>query len=161
MSEPIEVPQMRPRGFIRSPQDFWGGLVLLVIGLAALWAGRDLPGMRGFAFGPGTAPRMFAVLLALLGAGVALAGVVSRGPALDRYAWRGPLFVTAAILCFALTVRPLGLVVSGFLTIMISAAATEEVRWGETVLVAAALTAFCAVLFPYGLNLPLPLWPRF
>ena len=45
-------------GFIRNPQDFWGGMALLLFALFTLWAGSDLPGMRGFAFGPGTAPRM-------------------------------------------------------------------------------------------------------
>ena len=31
--------------------------MLVLVALFALWAGSDLPGMRGFAFGPGTAPR--------------------------------------------------------------------------------------------------------
>ena len=39
--------------------------------------------------------------------------------------------------------------------------ATEEIRWVETLIWCAILTAFCALLFPYGLNLPLQLWPRF
>jgi len=29
------------------------------------------------------------------------------------------------------------------------------------VIVAAVVTAACAILFPYGLNLPFQLWPRF
>jgi putative tricarboxylic transport membrane protein len=52
-------------------------------------------------------------------------------------------------------------VVSSFVTIMICAAAAEDVRWRETILVAIALTLFCSLLFPYGLNLPMPLWPWF
>ncbi len=161
MSDQVHVPPMRPRRIIRNPQDFWGGLALVVVAFLALWAGWDLPGMRGFAFGPGTAPRMFAVILALLGAGVMLVGLLSHGPALERYAWRGPLFITGAALTFAFTIRPLGLVLSAFVTILLSAAASEEVRWRETIFVAIALTLFCALLFPYGLNLPLQLWPRF
>ncbi len=49
---------------IKGPQDFYGGLALMAIALFALWASSDLQGMRGFSFGPGTAPRMFGVLLA-------------------------------------------------------------------------------------------------
>jgi putative tricarboxylic transport membrane protein len=44
---------------------------------------------------------------------------------------------------------------------VICAAAADDVKWRETVIVAALVTAFCAVLFPYGLNLPFQLWPRF
>jgi putative tricarboxylic transport membrane protein len=147
-------------GVIRNPQDFWGGVVLVVVALAALWASADLPGQHGFAFGPGTAPRLFAVLLGLVGAAVAGIGLLVDGPALERYAIRGPLLVSAAVFFFALTIRPLGLVISSFATILIAAAASDETRWIETIIWAAAITAFCAFLFPYALNLPLELWPQ-
>ena len=52
-------------GLIKNHQDFWGGLALLALALFAWWATRDLPGQSGFAFGPGTAPRLFIILLAL------------------------------------------------------------------------------------------------
>ena len=39
---------------IRGPQDFYGGLVLVLVAILALVASADLPGQRGFAFGPGT-----------------------------------------------------------------------------------------------------------
>ena len=58
--------------WIRGPQDFIGGLVLMAVAVFALWASSDLQGMHGFSFGAGTAPRIFAVLL--LGIGVVLAG---------------------------------------------------------------------------------------
>src|SRR3977135_1577041 len=114
----------RATGKIRNPQDFFAGLVLMAVALFAVWASSDLPGMRGFAFGPGTAPRLFAVLLGLAGAVLALIGGFSGGAALQRYAVRGPVFVTASIVTFAVTVRPLGLVVSSFVTLIISAAAS-------------------------------------
>ncbi len=207
----------RQRGLIRSPQDFWGGLALIAMGCFALWAASDLPGMRGFAFGPGTAPRLFTYSLIGLGAAVALVGLLTDGPPsephsvtgplggavmvlalipmtyyssklgrqtagipteiivatlqilvliglaliLMRFAPRGPVFITCATLIFAMSVRPLGLITASFLTIMVSAAATHEVRWIETAIWGAVLTLFCAILFPYGLNLPLQLWPRF
>ena len=58
--------------WIKGPQDFIGGLVLVAVAIFALWACSDLQGMHGFSFGPGTAPRMFAVLLLGLGAAVAI-----------------------------------------------------------------------------------------
>jgi putative tricarboxylic transport membrane protein len=217
MSEGSQGAAPRRHGLIRSPQDFWGGIVLILVALFALWAGSDLPGMRGFAFGPGTAPRLFAYGLMGLGVAVVLIGLLTDGPPeerfsmsgplggavlviilipmtiyanrlgklipgiapdvllavletlviiglailVSRYAPRGPVFITAATLIFAISVRPLGLVISSYITLIVSAYATEEIRWGETIIWAAVLTLFCALLFPWGLNLPLQLWPRF
>jgi hypothetical protein len=215
MSEGVQAPSGEPGRFkIRNPQDFYGGLVLVALAAFALWASRDLPGMRGFAFGPGTAPRMFAVLLGALGAAIALVGLLTHGPKIERVTVRGtllgalliavfvivsryggvvtaglglrqfetvlaaivvllvtialargldrgPLYVVAATLIFAGTIRPLGLVFASFISLVVSAAATVEVRWRETILWAAALTLFCTLLFVYGLNLPFALWPRY
>lgn len=148
---------VRPRG----PQDYYGGIVLVGLSLFALWASSDLQGTHGFSFGAGTAPRMFAVLLLGLGAAVALVGLAQDGAAMQRYSWRGPLFVMIAILCFAVSIRPLGLVVSGLASFLISALGTHETRWLETFIVGVLLTIGCAVLFPYILGLPMPLFPRF
>ncbi|EGP06450.1 tricarboxylate transport protein [Bradyrhizobiaceae bacterium SG-6C] len=130
------------------------------IALFALWAASDLQGMRGFSFGPGTAPRMFAYLLLALGAGVAITGFFSDGPPLQRYGIRGPVFVTLSILAFAAMIRPLGLVVSAFVSFMIAAMGSDETRWMEAVIVGICLTIGCALLFPYALGLPLELYPR-
>jgi putative tricarboxylic transport membrane protein len=205
------------RGPIRGPRDFWGGLALVLVAAFAIWASSDLPGMRGFAFGPGTAPRLFAWCLMALGVGVMLVGFFTDGPPMEDYTFsgtfggavlvvalipiyffaaqiakvlpgvsadvvvaavgtltvvvlafvlthvapRGPLFITAATIIFAIAVRPLGLVIASYISLVISANATKEVRWIETLAWCAVLTAFCSLLFPYGLNLPLQLWPRF
>ncbi|MGD9838062.1 MAG: tripartite tricarboxylate transporter TctB family protein [Afipia sp.] len=148
------------RGLIKGPQDFWGGVALMGIALFALWAASDLPGMRGFSFGPGTAPRMFAYLLLALGAGVAITGLFSEGPPLQRYGIRGPVFVTLSILAFAAMIRPLGLIVSAFVSFMIAAMGSDETKWTEAVVVGICLTIGCALLFPYALGLPLELYPR-
>ncbi|HSR75060.1 MAG TPA: hypothetical protein VLN57_00610 [Xanthobacteraceae bacterium] len=215
MSEGVQAPSGPSGRFrIRSPQDFYGGLVLVAVAAFALWASRDLPGMRGFAFGPGTAPRMFAMILGALGLAVAAVGLVTDGPKVERvtvrgtllgallialfavvsiYATplttalglrqfetvvaalvvllvtialargldRGPLYVIAGTLIFAGTIRPLGLVLASFISLVVCAAATVEVRWRETLVWAAALTIFCALLFVYALNLPFAFWPRF
>jgi putative tricarboxylic transport membrane protein len=219
MSEGIGPGADAPRsgGLIRSPRDFWGGIGLMLLAVFAIWACSDLPGMRGFAFGPGTAPRMFAYCLLGLGVAISLVGLLTDGEPTEQFAFtgpagaailllvliplnifsarishllpaiaadvvfaaasaivvlalalalmrvvpRGPLFITAATIVFGVTVRPLGLVFASFISMMISAYATEEIRWIEAIICAAVLTLFCSLLFPYGLNLPLQLWPRF
>lgn len=146
---------------VQNPQDVYGGMALILLSLVAFVASNDLPGMRGFAFGPGTAPRLFAFVLGVLSLAVVINGLLVRGPEVSGYKLRGVIFIIGSILAFAASIRPLGLVVAGFSCMLICAAAAEDVKWRETVVIAALVTAFCALLFPYGLNLPFQLWPRF
>jgi putative tricarboxylic transport membrane protein len=147
--------------WIKGPQDFVGGVALMALALFALWASRDLQGMHGFSFGAGTAPRMFAVLLLILGFGVMMTGILAEGLPIQQYHWRGPFFVSLAIISFAFTIRPLGLVISAFASFMIAALGTHETRWGEAAFVGVCLTIGCSLLFPYALGLPFQLFPRF
>ncbi|PZA14040.1 tripartite tricarboxylate transporter TctB family protein [Rhodopseudomonas palustris] len=145
--------------WIRGPQDFVGGLALIAVAVFALWAASDLGGMKGFRFGPGTVPRLLALLLLGLGAVIAATGIFTEGERLAKFHWRGPLFVGLAILSFAVTIRPLGLVIAAFSSFLIAALGTPETRWGETLVVGILLTAACCGLFVYGLALPFALWP--
>jgi hypothetical protein len=145
---------------IKGAQDYYGGVALIAFALFAFWASSDLPGMRGFQFGPGTAPRLFAGLMLVLAIGITAVGFV-EGPGLQRYHWRGPIFVSIAILFFALAIRPLGLIITAFACFMVSALGSTEQRWVQTLIVGIAITAFCCILFPYILGLPFQLQPRF
>jgi putative tricarboxylic transport membrane protein len=147
--------------WIRCPQDFVGGIVLVAVAAFALWASSDLQGMRGFSFGAGTAPRMFGFLLLGLGAAIAVMGLMFDGPQVAKYHWRGPFFVSLSILCFAVAIRPMGLVISAFVSFMVAGMGTPETRWKETIIVGICLTIGCSLLFPYALGLPLQLFPRF
>ncbi|SRR5579871_2224416 len=142
-----------------SPREYFGGVALVALAIFAYIAARDLGAMRGFAFGPGTAPRIFAYVLGALGLAVAGTGLITKGPAIERFHFRGPFYITLSVVVFALTVRSFGLALSSFLSICAAAAATPEARPIETIIWGVALTAFCCLLFPYALNLPMPLWP--
>jgi putative tricarboxylic transport membrane protein len=145
---------------VQGPRDFYGGLVLVIVPTLALIASADLPGQRGFAFGPGTAPRLFSVILAAIGAMVAVGGVFAQGPPIEKYKIRGPLLVIIGILAFAGMIRPLGLFPATFLAFMISILGSTEMRWIESLIAAAAMTLFCWLLFVVLLGLPFQLWPR-
>jgi putative tricarboxylic transport membrane protein len=146
---------------VRAPQDFYGGLTLIALALFAIWAGSDLPGQHGFSFGPGTAPRIFATLLAVAGAIVAAGGLMADGPKIEGFAIRGPALICAGILFFSLAIRPLGLIATSYVTFMITIMATPEIRWRESLIAAAVMTAFCVALFVHLLQLPFDLWPWF
>jgi putative tricarboxylic transport membrane protein len=145
---------------VRAPQDYYGGIALMMLAILALIASADLPGQRGFAFGPGTAPRLFAILLFGLSLAVTIIGVTVAGPPIEKYKLRGPLWVLCAIILFAMIIRPVGLIFAAFLTWMISICGSTEMRWIESLIAATAMTAGCVLLFVYLLNLPFQLWPQ-
>ncbi len=145
---------------VRAPQDFYGGLALVLMGTFALIASAELPGQRGFAFGPGTAPRLFAGVLAILGGLVALTGVLMDGPRIEQYKIRGPFLVLLGIALFAALIRPFGLIIATYLAFLVSITGSREMRWIESVIAAAAMTLGCVLLFVYLLNLPFQLWPQ-
>jgi putative tricarboxylic transport membrane protein len=145
---------------VRGPQDFYGGLALVLLGTFALIASAELPGQRGFAFGPGTAPRLFAMILALVGVAVAVIGAFSDGPRIEKYKIRGPALVLIGISLFAALIRPFGLVFATYLAFIISITGSKEMKWVESLIAAAAMTLGCVLLFVYLLNLPFQLWPQ-
>jgi putative tricarboxylic transport membrane protein len=146
---------------ITNPQDYYGGLALIFLALFAFWASSDLSGMRGFSFGPGTAPRLFAAILLVLGVAITLVGLFVEGQHLESYAIRGPVMVSIAILLFAALIRPVGLIISSFLVFIVASSGANDVRWIEALIAAVVLTVFCVFLFVYALGLPFQLWPRF
>lgn len=146
---------------IRNPQDFWGGLTLVGLALFALWASSNLPGTHGFAFGPGTAPRLFAGCILVLAGAIAISGLFTDGQPVGKFYIRGPIVVMISIMLFAAMVRPMGLVITTFVSFMVAASASRETRWMEVTIVAVAFTIGCVLLFVYALNLPFQIWPRF
>jgi putative tricarboxylic transport membrane protein len=160
---------------IKGPREFFGGVALILVAGLALWASSNLPGQQGFAFGPGTAPRMFAGLLMAVGLLIAVGGLIVKGPAIESFAVRGPAFVLLAILVFAGTIRGIrvdlgaipiripafGMVFSTFVAFMVSLFGSTEFRWIESLLAAVGMTIFCVILFVYLLQLPFQLWPTF
>jgi len=163
------------RVHVPNHRDYYGGLALILLALVAFWSGADLAGMRGFSFGAGTAPRLFACALVIVAAGITVVGLVTEGEPIGGYAVRGPVFITVAIIAFALLIRgftitlgdtlfrvpAFGLIIASFACFVISAAGSKETRLVETCITAAALTAFCVFLFVNLLGLPFQMWPRF
>ncbi len=117
--------------------------------------------MRGFSFGAGTVPRLFCLLLGLLAVLIIISSFTTRGPKLERVPWRGPVFILASVVFFGLSIRTLGLAITGVITVLLSGLAVEDFKIGEGVIFAVAITAFCAFLFPFALGQPIPLWPTF
>lgn len=155
MSDQTTTEPGKPAG-IRIPQDFGAGIFLVLIALFFIWQAWDLPRGSLRAMGPGMLPMSIAVIMGVGGAILALMSLVKGGPALTRPHIRGLFFVLGGLVLFGLTVRSLGLVVAGPLSMIFASFATEEVRPVEAAIFAVVMTAFCIGLFKFALGLPIP-----
>ncbi len=135
-----------------------GGLLIAIAGLA-LYMVQHLPAVGRVGFASGTAPRIFAYALGLLGAVIMTGGFFQQGVRLSGFNLRGIVTILGSVLLFAAMIRTFGLILSGVPMMLLASAAAPGYRYQEAIVFALAITAFCALLFPYALGQPIPLWP--
>ena len=145
---------------IRSPKDFWSGLIFVAMGvlfiaLASQYRMGDLHRM-----GPGLFPTMVGGLLAALGAIVAARSLVFDGPPVAAFEARPLAFGLLSIVLFGLALQFLGLVIAVAVLVLVGAYASREVRLLQTMALAGVMVAFSVGVFVWLLGLPLPLWPQ-
>jgi hypothetical protein len=138
--------------------DAWVGLFFITIAVFFLGngIGYDLGTMRRI--GPGLFPILIAALLAIVGVASLVSGIRQGGesPKLVRLRI---LFPILAILVFAISIRPLGLLIASGLVVGISCRA--DTNWPRPVelLLAVGLAVCCYGVFALGLGMSLWLLP--
>ncbi|HEX7229667.1 MAG TPA: tripartite tricarboxylate transporter TctB family protein [Candidatus Binatia bacterium] len=141
---------------IRSPKDFWAGLIYILFGSVAIFVGRDYPIGTAFRMGPAFFPTILGGLLCVIGALSVIRSFINVGDAIGRFAIKGLILVTGSIFVFGFLVRELGVAVALPILVIISAYASTKFRWGATLVMAVGLTVFCVLVFLKGLGIPLP-----
>jgi len=107
--------------------------------------------------GPGYVPLALGSLLVLLGILIAVkAFVAGEGSEIGPVPWKAVVLLVAALIFFGFTVRGLGLVPALLVSVFLSAMAGHRARVIPAVVIAAALTALCVLIFIVGLQLRLP-----
>jgi putative tricarboxylic transport membrane protein len=150
-----------PRLRVASPQDFWAGVLFGAFGLfAAVYAALNYKIGTAVRMGPGYFPLWVGGIVFVLGLVLALRALRIEGPPLPRLEWRPLVFILGGSIAYGYTLKPLGLIASTLLLVIISAAGGHEFRWREAILLAAALAVFSILVFVYALGLPFPLWPE-
>jgi Tripartite tricarboxylate transporter TctB family len=143
--------------FIKGPQDFTAGAVMVIFGALAYYFSRELPLGKGANLGPGSFPFGVSILIVLLGGFIAVNGILKDGQPLERWSWRGLVFILGSICVFAATIRPLGLLVSGPLLIVLSSFAMDEkIDYKELAIFTIGMTLSCIGLFKFALKQPIP-----
>ena len=159
MSSPDKPEAEEPRGLLKNPQDFAGGVFLILLALVGILGTLGLNFKTSTGVGPGMMPRATGFIVAALGVIMVVNSLFIRGDKLTRWSIRGIVFVLGSALVFGWTIRSLGLVVAGPLAVVISAFADKDTRWIEVLTFAAVMTFACIALFSWGLKLPIPIWP--
>ena len=146
---------------IANPRDFWAGAVFGGFGLfMAVYAAANYQLGTAVRMGPGYFPVWVGGLVALLGLILAVRSLRVDGPGLPRWHWRPTLLVLVGAIAYGYMLKPLGLVVSTILAVVITAFGGYEFRWRESLILAVCLAVFSVAVFVYALGLPFPLWPE-
>jgi hypothetical protein len=144
---------------IRSPSDFWCGLLLIALGGAFMVVAQRYRFGTPARMGPGFFPMILGGLLAALGLSLTIPALIRSGEPVAGPGLRPLLTILAAIVVFALLLQPLGFVVAAVILVLIAGFADPELRPMESVGLALLLTAFSVGVFAVLLGLPLNLWP--
>lgn len=142
----------------KSLRDLAAGLIFIAFGLS--FAGIAMTYDLGSALrmGPGYFPMLLGGLLVVLGLAIAAEGIVrGDGEAIGAIAWRGLIFLTAAVLVFGFSVRRLGLAPALFLAVLLAAFSSARTRAWMALAMAAGLTVLCVLIFVEGLGMPVRL----
>lgn len=147
---------------IKSPKDFWAGLMFIGFGLFfTLWAIFNYQMGSAVRMGPAYFPAVLGGLLAVLGVVIFAQSFAMAGPKIPQIRLRPLILVLGACLVYGYAVKPLGLVVATGLLVFVAALGGHEFKWKEVALLFVFLAVFSVLVFVKGLGLPFPLWPEF
>jgi len=144
---------------IRSPKDFWSGVVFIALALGFIVLAQQYRFGTMHRMGPALFPTLVGVLLAGLGAIIAARAFVLDGLPVPRFHARPLIVSLVAIVLFGLALQYLGLAAAVVVLVLAGAYAGREVRPIETLALAAFLAVFSIAVFVWLLGLPLPVWP--
>lgn len=148
---------------ILDKRDLGAGILFLAFGGAGMALSPGYQMGTGARMGPGYFP--FLVSLCLVGIGAllcsrALSWAKKTGPG-PSIKLRPVALVLGAVMFFALLLRPLGLLLSGFVLVVLSSMAHREWKPVQSLFTGAILVILVFLLFAYALGMLLPVWPWF
>ena len=145
---------------IKSPKDFWAGLMFLGVGLFfAIWAVTHYQMGSAVRMGPAYFPAMLGGLMAFLGLIVLSGSFAVQGPPMPAFHLRPLVMILVGNLLYGYLMKPLGLVISTVVLVFVAALGGHEFRWKEVTILSVILVLFSVLVFVKGLTLPFPLWP--
>jgi len=149
---------------IKSQRDFWSGLMFVTLGLGFAWGSLEYSFGSSARPGPAYFPFGLGLLLSVMGAVVWFASITVEtedGDRIGAIAWKPLIIITGAVVMFGFILPRLGMIASLPLLIIVAALAGDEWHWKDSVISVVVLTLGSWLIFIKGLNLVIPLWPKF
>jgi hypothetical protein len=152
-----------------SVEDLISAAIFIALGVGAFIIALDYRTGTLHRMGPGIFPLLVSGLMAVLGAVLAvqaLAGWRRRrvsgaksGLVPEFAAARALLFTMLSLLAFAMLVRPAGMLIAIAVLVFIATRAQPGRPIAGSLILSASVSILCAVIFVYGIGLPISLWP--
>jgi hypothetical protein len=147
---------------IKSPKDFWSGLMFLGFGLFFLvWAVTHYQMGTAVRMGPAYFPAVLGGMLAVLGGIILLGSLVAQGASVPQFHFRPVVFITIGVVLYGYLMKPLGLILATGALVYVSAFGGHEFKWKEVTILFVVLILFSYGVFVKGLTLPFPMCPDF
>ena len=148
---------------VRNKQNFWSGVMFIIIGLAFAWKSTDYSMGTAARMGPGYFPFWLGIIMAGLGVLIFMTSLSKKAAKTEiaRFDFKIVAIITASVVVFALLLQPAGLIISMFVLVIISATASHEFTLKVTIANAIFLAILCYLAFVVGLKLVFPIWPAF
>jgi hypothetical protein len=134
-------------------------VLFIAVGIAVAILAQEYRMGTAARMGPGYFPTLLGVLLALLGASLAVPAFVVEGEPLQRFHVRPLLFVLLSIAAFGIVLSYFGFAAAIVALVLVAGFADPDLRPLQTLGVAAFLVVFSILIFVVLLGLPIRLWP--
>jgi hypothetical protein len=156
---------------IGHPKNFWGGVLFAAVGAFFAVIAKGVPGVSflgGYSMGtparmgPAFFPFWLGLMLFLLGVLIAFNGVREKGGAdsdFPKFYWKPILLVLGAVVAFGLIMKPIGMLLAGVVLIVVASMGSNEFQFKRSLILGVILSISCAMIFVWGLKLPIPLCP--
>ncbi|QRX81086.1 tripartite tricarboxylate transporter TctB family protein [Glaciimonas sp. PAMC28666] len=142
-------------------KDYYGGGLMMLLGLGAVVQGRTYNIGTLSKMGPGFFPVALGTLLMLVGAAIALTAKNSASAAEEKYVrpeWRGWICIALSIVAFVVLGKYGGLLPATFAIVFIAAMGDRKNSLKSAFLLSSAMVAVCVVIFWWALKLQFPLF---
>jgi hypothetical protein len=144
----------------RINKDYYGGALMIVIGLGAMLEGSSYRIGSLSQMGPGFFPAAIGALMALMGVVIAIEGLGHKNVSSDddpAAEWRGWLCIVGAVAAFIVLGEYTGLLPATFAIVFISALGDRQNTITQAIILSVAMCAVAAAVFWWALQLQFPL----
>jgi putative tricarboxylic transport membrane protein len=139
---------------------FVSGVFFVLVGVIGLWVAKGYQVGTAHQMGSGYFPRLLCIGMIILGSlSMLLDSSKEENQRLEAPLSKALFLIPLAIVIFGLTYEPLGFVLSTALMIIVASQAHSGMSLIAALLTTIFLVLLCVLVFVWGFNLPLSLWP--